>query len=116
MMGCEPGSNCFCATDGVLAARGISALRQALSRGSQAAAVLLLGSVVVHGLCTADSSRESARYRSLFARLTRQALPSRNSRNRFALDVGGCQLEPRLACVCGFGPNADEDRAAVVCR
>src|ERR1700758_581685 len=52
-----------------------------------------------HGLCTADLARRAARYRGLFERQTRGALPSGLQRADRPLDVGRRQRSTRLAAL-----------------
>src|SRR5215210_8756546 len=59
-------------------------VRPALSRESSRATVLLLGPVSLHGVCAADLSRESARYRRVPALAGSSALSPRDSRHGLA--------------------------------
>src|SRR5258708_10536529 len=87
----------LCTTDGLSSFQEFSTLCQTLSWRLQTQDIFLLGSVSLHELRAANLSRESARYRSLPARATHQALPSRHSRPSLAQYLGPCELGTRLA-------------------
>src|SRR5438876_769661 len=86
----------LCTTDGLSSCKGFSTLCQTLPWRLQTQDVFLLGSVPLHGLRPANLSREFARHRSLPARATHQALPSRHSRPSLAL----VQVTPRFRLLC----------------
>src|SRR6185312_9104492 len=75
----------------------VSGMRRTLSWRLQTQELLLLGSVSLHGLCPADVSRKPARYRSLSACQSNQALSHGYSGPHFAQHLGPRQLGARLA-------------------
>src|SRR6266571_7263622 len=100
----------LCTTDGLSSCKSISPLRSVLSRRLQTQKLFLLGPVSVHGLRATNLSRESARYRSLPARATDQALSSWHSRPGLAQHPGSCQLGARLAHLRRLRASADYPR------
>src|SRR6266700_5248055 len=70
----------LCTTDGLSSFQGFSTLCQTLPGRLQTQDFFLLGPVSLYVLRTANLPREFARYRSLPAGPTDQALPSRYSR------------------------------------
>src|SRR5262245_32738580 len=89
--------NDLCTTNGLSSYLRVSPLRRTLPRQLQTQELLLLGSISVHGLRATDLSREPARYRSLSACESNQALSSGHSRSRFTQYACECQLSARLA-------------------
>src|SRR5713101_7464678 len=71
-------------TDGLSSFIRVSPMRRTLPGQLQAQEFLLLGPVSLHGLRTANLSREPARHRSLSARESNQALSPGHPRSRFA--------------------------------
>ena len=82
--------NDFLSTDGLSSFARISSLRRSSQGNLQIEAVLLLGSVLVYGICATDLSRKPARYRSLFAFGRVEALSHGDSQPRFAEYFGEC--------------------------
>jgi len=101
----------LCAVDGLSSFKGFSSLCQALQGGLQTQELFLLGSISLHGLRAANLSRQFARYRSLPARATDQALPSRYSRPSLAQHPGPCEYGSRLAHLCRLRASADYPRS-----
>src|SRR5216684_4286094 len=106
----------LCTTDGLSSLKKFPALCQTLSGRLQTQDFFLLGSVPMHGLRAANLSREFARYRSLPARATHQALPSRHSRSRLAQYLGPCELGTRLAHLRRLRTSADHPRPSTLRR
>src|ERR1700730_8371699 len=100
----------FCTTDGLSSFKKFPALCKTLPGRLQTQELFLLGSVSLHGLRSANLSREFARYRSLFARATDQALPSRSARSSLAQYLGPCELRARLAHLRRLRASADYPR------
>src|SRR5436309_965339 len=100
----EYGTNCLFATDGLFSTLRISSLCQSLSRQSLRQELFLQRSVPLSGLCPTYLPRKSARYRSLLAGTTIQALSHGLSRSRLPHHAGRCQREPRLAHLPRFRP------------
>src|SRR6266516_1796254 len=84
-------------TNGVSARNRVSRMRRTLPRRLQAAELLLLGPIPVHGLCPTNVSRKSARYRSLSARQSNQALPHGDPGSSLAQHVSKRQCGTGLA-------------------
>src|ERR1700674_5021765 len=97
----------LCTTDGLPSVEKFSALCPTLPGRLQTQELFLLGPVSLHGLRAANLSREFARYRSLPARATHQALSSRHSRPSLAQYLGPCQLGKRLAHLRGLRASVD---------
>src|SRR5882672_10666399 len=106
----EYGQIDLCTADGLSSFKGFSSLCQTLSGRLQTQDFFLLGSVSLHGLRAANLSREFARYRSLPACATDQALSSRHSRPSLAQHPGPCKLGPRLAHLRRLRTSADYAR------
>src|SRR5215204_267290 len=87
----------LCTTDGLSSCQGFSTLCQTLPGRLQTQDFFLLGSISLHGLRTTNLSGEFARYRSLPARATDQALSPRHSRPSLTQHSGPCKLGARLA-------------------
>src|SRR5215216_6062507 len=87
----------LCTTDGLSSCQGFSTLCQTLPGRLQTQDFFLLGSISLHGLRATNLSGEFARYRSLPARATDEALSSRHSRPSLAQHSGACELGARLA-------------------
>src|SRR5829696_1605553 len=87
----------LCATDGLSSCQSFSTLCQTLPGRLQTQDFFLLGSISLHGLRAAHLSGEFARYRSLPACATKQALSSRHSWPSLAQHSGPCELGARLA-------------------
>src|SRR5229473_7332223 len=104
----------LCTTDGLSSFQEFSTLCQTLPGRLQTQDVFLLGSVSLHELRAANLSRESARYRSLPARATHQALPSRHSRPSLAQYLGPCELGTRLAHLRRLRAGVDYPRASAL--
>src|SRR5260221_408715 len=100
----------LCTADGLSSFQGFSTLCQTLPGRLQTQDFFLLGSVPLHELRAANLSRESARYRSLPARATHQALPSGHSRPSLAQYPGPCELGTRLAHLRRLRASADYPR------
>lgn len=103
----EYGQIDLCTADGLSSFQGFSTLCQTLQGQLQTQEFFLLGSIPLYGLRAAHLSRESARYRSLPARATEQALPSRHSRPSLAQYLGPCELRARLAHLRRLRASAD---------
>src|SRR6266700_4372644 len=86
-----------CASHGASAAAHVSTNRGPLCGRAEGEVVLVPGSVPVHGVRTADLSREPARHRSLSACAALQALSPRDSVDGRAQHVGQCECGARLA-------------------
>src|SRR6266850_358024 len=97
----------LCTTNGLSSFKGFSSLCQTLPGRLQTQEFFLLGSVSLHGLRAANLSREFARYRSLPARATDQALPSGHSRPSLAQHLGPCEHGSRLAHLCRLRASTD---------
>src|SRR5713101_2357596 len=106
----------LCTADGLSSFQGFSTLCQTLPGRLQTQDFFLLGSVSLHDLRTVNVSRESARYRSLSARATHQALPSGHSRPSLAQYSGPCELGPRLAHLRRLRASADYPRSRAPTR
>src|SRR2546421_9920600 len=106
--------NDLCTTDGLSSFKGFSTLCQTLPGRLQTQDFFMLGSVPLHGLRPANLSREFARYRSLPARATDQALPSRHSRPSLAQYLGPCELDTRLAHLRRLRASADYSRPSAL--
>ncbi len=104
----------LCTTDGLSTFKGFSTLCQTLPRRLQTQDFFVLGSVPLHGLRAAHLSREFARYRSLPACATHQALPSRHSRPSLAQYLGPCELGARLAHLRRLRASADHPRPSAL--
>src|SRR5712691_6452372 len=104
----------LCTTDGLSSFQEFSTLCQTLPGRLQTQDVFLLGSVSLHELRAANLSREPARYRSLPARPTHQALPSRHSRPSLAQYLGPCELGTRLAHLCRLRAGVDYPRSSAL--
>src|SRR5258708_17051246 len=104
----------LCTTDGLSSFQEFSTLCQTLPGRLQTQDVFLLGSVSLHELRTANLSRESARHRSLPARATHQALPSRHSRPGLAQYLGPCELGTRLAHLRRLRAGVDYPRSSAL--
>jgi hypothetical protein len=100
----------LCTANGLSSFKGLSTLCQTLPRRLQTQEFFLLGSVSLHGLRAVNLSREFARYRSLPARTTDQALPSWHSWPSLAQHPGPCELGPRLAHLRRLRTSADYAR------
>src|SRR5215218_2160665 len=87
----------LCTTDGLSSLKSFSTLCQTLPGRLQTQDFFLLGSISLHGFRAAHLSGEFARYRSLPARATKQALSSRHSRPSLTQHSGPCELGARLA-------------------
>jgi hypothetical protein len=81
--------NYFLAADGFSLPLRVSSVRAAVQRQLQNQELLLLGSVSVHGLCSADLSRESARHPGLPASNPLKALSCGHSRQSVPKQYGG---------------------------
>src|SRR6267143_1523508 len=95
-------------TNGLSSCVRISAVRRTLSGRLQAQEFLLLGPVSLHGLCPTNLSRKFARYRSLSARQSNQALPHGNPWSCLTQYIGECQLSARLAYLFRLRSSADQ--------
>src|SRR5712692_69192 len=95
-------------TDGLSSLIRVSPMRRTLPRQLQTQEFLLLGPVSLHGLRAANLSREPARYRSLSARESNQALSPGHSRSRLAQHAGPRQLGARLAHLRRLRATADQ--------
>ncbi len=104
----------LCTTDGLSSFQEFSTLCQTLPGRLQTQDVFLLGSVSLHELRAANLSRESARYRSLPARATHQAVPSRHSRPSLAQYVGPCELGTQLAHLRRLRAGVDYPRSSAL--
>src|SRR6185503_9551038 len=104
----------FYATDGLSSDQIFSPLRATLRRRFQGKEFFLLGSVPVHGLRPAYLSRKPARYRSMPAGATAQALSSWDSRSDLAQHLGPCELRARLAHLRRLRPSADYPRSGTL--
>src|SRR4030081_43442 len=104
----------LCTVDGLSSFQGFSTLCQTLPGRLQTQDFFMLGSVSLHDLRAANLSRESARYRSLPARATHQALSSRHSRPSLAQYLGPCKLGTRLAHLCRLRAGTDYPRASAL--
>lgn len=94
--------NSFCSTDEFSTNARFSQVCTAIPRQLQGAKVFMPGSIPVYGICSADLSRESARYRSLSACCTPKALPHGYSRKSCSKHSGRRQRKKRLAYLRGF--------------
>src|SRR6266851_4616892 len=104
----------LCTTDGLSSFQEFSTLCQTLPGRLQTQDIFLLGSVSLHELRAANLSRKSARYRSLPARATHQALPSRHSRPSLAQYLGPCELGTRLAHLRRLRAGVDYPRSSAL--
>src|SRR6476620_5059327 len=102
----------FCAVDAAPSAFELPPLRAAVPGRAQSQELLLLRSIPVYGLRTADLSREPARYRGLSESTTLQALSLRFSRKHdLAQYPGQCQCNSRLAYLRSVRAATDCHRA-----
>src|SRR3990172_1474523 len=100
-------TNGLFAVDGPAAEARIQPVRGAVSRQPSGAAVLLLGSVSLHGVRAIDVSGEPARHRDVPARAGAEAVPRWPSGVRFAQHAGRRQRDTGLAHLCGLRASPD---------
>jgi len=106
-----------CAADAASSAFDVSPLRATLRWRAQGEELLLLGSVPVHGLRTADLSRKPARYRGVSESPALQALSLRiSSKQYLAQHPGQCQRNPRLAHLRSIRAATNCDSAQALCQ
>src|SRR5215475_15826844 len=98
----------FLSTDGLSAMDSVPGVRRTLSWRLQTKKLFMLGPVSLHGFCSTDVSRKSARYRSLPASQSIQALSHGYSWPRLAEYVGQRQLGARLAYLRRFCTSANQ--------
>src|SRR5215212_23090 len=106
----------LCTTDGLSSLKSFSTLCQTLPGRLQTQDFFLLGSISLHGLRAAYLSGEFARYRSLPARATDQALSPRHSRPSLAQHFGPCKLGARLAHLRRLCASVDYSRPRTLRR
>jgi len=95
------------ANNGFSSATGLQKMRQTISRKLQGSKVLMHGSVSIYGICSANLSRKSPRYRSMSARDANQTLSHGNSQQNFKVDTGRCERKQRLANIRQLCPGVD---------
>ena len=83
-------------------------MRGALSRRLQSQSVFVLGSVLVHGLCSTNLSREPTRHRRLFEGALRSTLPPGLPQPCVSQYASRCQRSARLAHLRGSGGAPDQ--------
>ena len=86
--------------DGLPSHSHLSAVRPALPRPSQSAALQLSRSIPQYGFCATDLSRESTGHRGLSPCSTKQAVLHRYKKQHFPKYPGQCQQSARLAYLC----------------
>src|ERR1039457_7461800 len=106
----------FFSVDAPSSADDFPPLRGPLRRGAQGQKLLLSRPVLVHGLRTADLSRESAGYRVESPSASGEALSSGDSRQCLAQHAGQCPCDPRLAHLRELRRAIDRHRTRLVCR
>jgi len=97
----------FRSVDRVLAADDVSSLRGPLRRGAQDQALHMPRAVSVSGVCAADLSGKSSRYRSMPACASREALSHGDSQPHLAQHFGGCERSSGLAYLRRLRPTID---------
>src|ERR1700720_221337 len=103
-------------TDGLSSFIRVSPMRRTVPGQLQTQKLLLLGPIPLHGLRAVNVSRKPARYRSLSARESDQALSSGHSRSGLAQHAGPRQLGARLAHLRRLCATADQDGARALCQ
>src|SRR5271165_1892336 len=83
-------------------------MRGALSRRLQSQGVFVLGSVLVHGVCSTNLSREPTRHRRLFEGALRSTLPPGLPQPCVSQYASRCQRSARLAHLRGSGGAPDQ--------
>src|SRR5271156_4867743 len=97
----------FRPVDRVLAADNVSSLCRPLWWGAQDQALHVPRAVSVSGVCAADLSGKSSRYRSLPAGASREAVSHGDSQPRLAQHFGGCERGSGLAYLRRLCPTLD---------